>query len=153
MKRLAMAATLVAMVMAAGCESTQELRGVVVEGREPRVYIVSDNDPRLERDPIENARVEVILNPKDIRPKTVSAPPTFSDGQFRLNVEALGAGFLEHELAIHCMAPGYATVWEVMDFPGSGKALLITMPPGRSVPDARRGEDLEEMLKYGQAFD
>ncbi len=137
-------------VMLSACTTTSSsLRGVVVEGRSPGVYLVSADDPRLKRYPVEDALVEVVVNPKDIRPERFESPPTLPDGEFSIDPTVFGAGFLQYDLGIFARARGYGDVWGEPQWPGSNQRILIIMAPGRPGALRRPGSsEVDEMMKY-----
>jgi hypothetical protein len=136
-------------LLLAGCASTSgTLRGVVVEGRRPGVYVVSSGDPRLTRYPIEDAIVEIVINPKDLRPQMTSSPPTLADGKFIIDPEVFGAGFLLYDLGVRATARGYSDVWGEPEWPTSSQTLLVIMAPGTGTLRRPGDDGIKDDLKH-----
>lgn len=123
-----------AVALLSGCESYR-LRGAVVEGTIPGVWVVSQDDPRLAQTAagggIPGATLEFTIDPASIRPRKLPATVSDDAGRFELPVDQGGAGFLEYELGVLCRGTGYRAVWQLIDMPASRKRLLIVMTPGR----------------------
>jgi len=112
-----------------GCES-YALRGAVVEGQMPGVYIVRADDARLEQVGLANAVVEPTLDPDSMRPKQLSNALTDDRGRFELPVTEFGAGILEYELGLLVRHEGFKSVWQKMPMPPGNRRLLVVMAPG-----------------------
>lgn len=122
------------------------LRGTVVAGETNGVYVVDANDSRLKTMGIEQAAIELTLDPSTLNPIEAGSTTAGQGGRFDIAIDQMGAGFLEYELGVLCRKQGFSTVWETLALPGGGKRLLIVMVPGRD--KYRPKEDiLDETLK------
>ncbi len=114
-----------------GCASSHKLEGKVVTGNRPMIEVVSSDDSRLRQPGVAGAQVEAIIDPDTTaRPNRVG--PTMSDehGEFTLDIEEFGAGFLEYDMGILTRARGHRDHYEVLPMPRSGHKLLIVIAPG-----------------------
>jgi len=152
--RIALLMVLLLGVGALSACSTTTLKGVVTAGEVPGVFVVSENDDRLNAPPVERAQVELLIDPNSFNELPLGTVMTFSDGTFETSLEEVdGAGFLEYELRVTAMAGGYTSVREVVDLPGQGKRLLIVLGRGGAKKPAgwQDTQDvLEESLRYGR---
>ena len=120
-----------------GCQPYQ-LTGVIMAGAEPVVMAVSAEDQRLKTFGLEGATVDVTVDPLSMQPRMIGVFSTDRDGRFEIPIDALGAGFLEYELAICCRAEGYQTVYQTIRMPSRKKRLLVVMVAGRDTYEPRR---------------
>ena len=134
-----------------GC-SPYQLRGRVVMGNQSKVLAVSPKDSRLTADPIENAMVELTLDPSSISPQSLGQLQTDSHGDFVIDVDAMGAGsFQEYQLGILVTAKNHSNIWQTIKLPASDKYLLIIMNAGSSGP-APPKDILRESLDLKDRF-
>lgn len=135
----------------AGCES-YSLQGVVVEGKTSQVLIVDKDDSRLGMPGLRDARIDVTLDPRTIKPMRQSPMLTADDGRFTMPINESGAGFLEYEAAMVVQHEGFAHIEHTMKLPGSGKRVLIIMKPG---DDHYKPETnvVDESVREGQRLD
>lgn len=137
-------------VVAAGC-SPYQLRGAVVEGPRPGLFIVDARDPRLTQGAMEDVSVQVTVDPDRMSPTRLPPVRTDADGRFAMPIGETGAGFLEYDAAVVARSPGYQAVTGTIKLPGQKKRLLIVMAPGRDT--YRPQEDvLQETLRLGNEF-
>ncbi|MFG0248993.1 MAG: hypothetical protein ACF8OB_08915, partial [Phycisphaeraceae bacterium JB051] len=73
-----------------GC-SPYQLHGRVVVGSEQLITVVTDNDARLQEEPLAGATIELTLDPSSISPKRLGTVVSDGNGDFMLDVEAMGA--------------------------------------------------------------
>ena len=128
-----------------GCQPYQ-LTGVVLAGAEAKVLAVSADDTRLKTFGLDGATVDVTVDPASMQPHMIGVFSTDRDGRFEIPVDALGAGFLEYELAVCCRAEGYQTVYQTIQMPSRRKKLLIVMVAGRDTYEPKK-DILEETQK------
>ena len=140
------------LINTAGCQAYQ-LRGVVLEHTtKSEVLVVDASDPRLQTPGIEQAVVEVILEPGEMHPAKLPPLATDEQGAFAIPIEKDGAGFLEYQVLIAARKPGFAASWKQILLPGQDKRLLIYMKPGRD--DYRPMPDiLQDTMKYRRLMD
>jgi len=131
-----------------GCES-YAIRGTVVEGPMQQVLIVDKDDPRLSKQVLKQARVDVTIDPRAMRPKPQPAVTTGDDGRFEVPISEGGAGFLEYSALMVIQHEGHVHVEHVMKLPGGGKRVLIVMKPGHDMYRPE-GNILEETIREGQ---
>ena len=128
-----------------GCQPYQ-LTGVVMAGAKAKALAVSADDERLKMFGLDGATIEITVDPLSIQPRMIGVFPTDRDGRFEIPVDALGAGFLEYELAVCCQAEGYQTIYQTIKMPSRRERLLILMVAGRDTYEPRR-DILEETQK------
>lgn len=134
-----------------GC-SPYQLRGRVVMGNQSQVLAVSPKDNRLTADPIENAIIELTLDPSSISPQQLGQLQTNSQGDFVIDVDAMGAGsFQEYQLGILVTAKNHRNIWQTIKLPAADKYLLIIMTTGSSGP-APPKDILKESLDLKDLF-
>jgi len=120
-----------------GCQPYQ-LTGMVTAGAKPEALAVSADDARFKTFGLEGANVEVTIDPLSMQPRVIGVFSTDRDGRFEIPIDALGAGFLEYELAICCRAEGYQTVYQTIQMPSRRKKLLIVMVAGRDTYEPKK---------------
>lgn len=139
------AATLPALLLAAalllvtGCQP-YTLRGKVIAGDESAVRIIDADDPALTAigPPIDEASVEITLDPRSLGRETLARTQTDPDGTFEAPLDRLGMGVLEYEIGVVARKQGRNPAQEFLDPPSPDKRLLITLAPGQdtlSEPD------------------
>lgn len=148
---------LAAMVMLPAC-SAYQLRGVVVEGKQPGIYIVDNSDPRLNQVGVADANIDVVLDPDKLRSKNYPTVYTDDFGRFALNIDEPGAGVLEYSVSVYCNADGYAgRDLERAPLPASGKQILIVLSAGRGTKGPKPGQPDEDLIgevdKFKKQFD
>ena len=144
-------ASLMLLLCLSGCES-YALRGTVVEGAIPQVIVVDKSDPRLVKTGLRDARIDVTIDPRAIRPKR--QPPIMSvhDGRFEVPISESGAGFLEYDAKLVVQHEGFMHIEKTLKLPGNDKRLLIIMKPGQ---DNYKPETdvVNESIREGQRLD
>jgi len=130
---------LVCLTALCGC-SAYQLRGVVLEGSQPGIEIVSKDDPRLEHFGISGASLSVNLNPDRLSSKQIGYGNTDSQGRFSLPISETGAGFLLLDVEVLVQRETFGPVLEQLVLPGGDKRLIVTLKPGKgaSNPDFLR---------------
>jgi hypothetical protein len=113
-----------------GCSGYQ-LQGVVVEGPDSSVQVVSANDERLSWPAVSGARVTAVLDPESLGRDVVGQTMTGYDGKFSFPIDEVGAGLLEYEVSVMAEASGKRPAVDQFLLPGSGKRVLIMMAGGR----------------------
>jgi len=98
-----------ACVLFSGCGGYQ-LRGIVLDGRRPGIYIVEQDDPRLKEAGIADASIQLTLDPNKLRPRKLGGTITRADGTFNVPIDAAGVGFLEYDIGMYVRAKGFAPV-------------------------------------------
>ena len=150
--RIALAAAILLSTLWLGGCGSYEIAGSVVQGTAPGAYVVSASDERLNFMTLNNVAVEFSLDPSSMSPKQLGRAVTDSAGQFRLPVDAMGAGsWQEYEIGVMCNHQGFRGLWQVIELPPLGKKLLIVIAPGKGEirkPDDVLGETmkLKELL-------
>lgn len=138
-------------LVVSGC-GPYRLQGLVVEAPSPGMILVNADDERLQWPGLEDATVQLTLDPGRPTEEKKAATLTDRTGAFTLEVHAIGAGFLEYEAMIVVRKPGYRSTWQRMPLPSSSKRLLVMLTPGRD--DYRPPVDpVEESLKYKDIFE
>jgi hypothetical protein len=133
-------------VLLCGCAGYQ-LKGVVVEGRVPGVYVVDSGDARLKQTAVADARVQATLDPQKLRSKQLPMTLTDDNGRFSIGVDDPGAGLLEYSMSLYCDAEGYGDAGvDTMPLPGAGKQLLVVLSAGRRKGPPRSTEPKENLL-------
>lgn len=135
----------------AGCES-YAIRGAVVEGAASQVVIVDKSDPRLTSNGLKDARIDVTIDPRAMKPKRQGAFLSGPDGQFEAPISEGGAGFLDYEAAIVVQRDGFMHAEQTMKLPAGNKRLLIILKPGI---DSYKPETdiIRETIREGQRID
>ena len=114
-----------------GCESQYVLEGRVVQGATSGAFVVDANDPRLAGPPIDYATVQLTLDPRSLGRENLGSTTTMQDGTFRLPLNLMGAGFLEHEVRLISRAEDFQSTEGFFILPGSSKRVLVIMNKGR----------------------
>jgi hypothetical protein len=125
-------------LLASAC-STYVLRGTVVSGPTPSVFIVKPDDPRLANPdnplnslstPIANASVQLVLDPNSAGRQILGSTFTNDDGSFEIPIKQFGAGSLQYQVLLTARAPNHSPVQDIFDLPSSKKRILVTLPKG-----------------------
>lgn len=122
----------VAWAMLSGC-SGYRLQGLVVEGREPGLVLYDQKDPRLEeigRFGLEQATVEVVLDPNTGKRERLDLVRTDASGRFTVPIEAFGLGTLEYDIGLLIHRPGFQPQWRVIRAPAEKQVVVVTLEPG-----------------------
>ena len=142
-----------ACLLLSGC-NTYQLRGVVLDGRRPGIYIVEQDDPRLKEAGIADASIELTLDPNKLRPRALGGTITRADGTFSVPIDAAGAGFLEYDIGLYVRSKGFAPVDSgAMALPPESRRLLIVMVPGVDRARRSQGSLLDEINRESKRFD
>ena len=131
-----------------GCQGYR-LQGVVVEGPVASVMVVGKKDVRLGKSGVEEAAVELTLDPFTLKPLPAGSAVTDENGRFSIEVHEIGAGFLEYEAGVLCEVAGYGTVYQTFELPNLEQRVIITVAPGESGRMPPRNE-LDETLEIGR---
>jgi hypothetical protein len=119
-------------LMLAGCTG-YKLQGLVVEGRETGLQLYDQKDPRLEqlgRFGLDQATVEVTLDPNAGRRQRLDPVRTDASGRFSVPIDAFGLGMLEYEIGLLVHRPGFRPQWQVIAVPRDKQVVVLTMEPG-----------------------
>lgn len=138
----------------AGCSGYQ-LQGKVIEGTVSSVSVVDAEDPRLDQIGIEDARVQVTLDP--LKPARQRLPLVRSrgDGSFAVPVDEVGAGMLQYDVEVRGEAAGFRGAVEQFPLPGRSKRVLIQLAPGqggRRGPAPGQDDFLGETLRMSEPY-
>jgi len=147
-------ATLILMVLTlllTGC-GTYRLEGKVIEGEQAAVEVVPEEGRGFGEPGIAGTRISVIIDPRRLDYKKVGEGRTGADGRFSISIDALGAGFLEHQVQVSAVKKKYETTVRLMQLPSNDKKLLIALAPGESEPPPRRGRFREETLEMSDPY-
>jgi len=139
------------LVLLPACSGYQ-LRGKVVEGKTSTVELVSADDPRLEKRGIGGVTLRATLEPESLDHERVGSGQSGGDGSFVLPVDAMGAGFLEHQVQIAAIKEKYETAARNMQLPGQDYFLLITLQPGNSTEPHLKGDALDKTLEMSEPY-
>lgn len=131
-----------------GC-TEYRLSGTVATGRLPAVLVVDNDDPRLNQLGVEGAVIELTLDPRSLRPRSLGAGQTDGTGQFDIPIDQAGAGVLDYQLGILCRLEGHQSIWQIVPMPSTKRRLLIMMAPGHN-RHSPTGNRLNEVLKIQQ---
>lgn len=148
-----------------GCQSYQ-LEGRVIEGAQSAIFIVDQEDPRLNEPGLAQADLTLTLDPRRVTAEQLGAQRSASDGSFSFDVNEFGAGFLEHDVRLQAEASGYHETLRDFQLPSRNKAVLVVLRPesaGRSpqqeAEDPTQGRDdprgrelLDETLEWGEPY-
>ena len=130
-----------------GC-SSYVIQGKVVVGPVSSMTFVSPDDTRLGEAGMSDVRVTLRRDPDRLSTRVVASVTTDGDGKFSLDVNELGAGWMEEQWLLAARKPRFENaMWKQRLTMKHGKMrLLVTMTPGYSDPDPH--EDL--MDQYDQ---
>lgn len=129
---------LLALALLAGC-SSYTLSGRVVQGDVGYATFLDAGDPQFEGGTgIGGVTVRVWTDPEKLNRKVVGTGVSNPDGSFSLEIDEFGAGFLDYDISVEAMRPGFAPVEGYFKLPGKGRRVLIMMTPGR---DSRPSRD------------
>ena len=139
---------LVAAVCAAGpgCGS-YVITGRVIQGRINEMAFVAADDPRLEDLPVSSVRITVYRDPDRLSRHLAGTSLSDGRGRFTVQVDELGAGWMDEEWRIQASKAGYQTVISRQRLTAGKKKmrLLVIMAPG--VSEVPREEDLIEQYE------
>jgi len=135
----------------AGCGG-YTLRGVVIEGSSPGVFVVDAGDSRLRGDALPSAHVGVVLDPDKLSSKTIGKDVADGAGRFGVVIAEFGAGVLEYEVEVTARLAGHRSASRTMPLPAEDKRLLIVLTPGRDDRPAGGETLLEETLRLGEPY-
>ncbi|MEM8738529.1 MAG: hypothetical protein AAGG38_08645, partial [Planctomycetota bacterium] len=110
------------------------------------------DDPRLEAFGLPGAEVEVVLDPRRLRPETVGRGQTDRDGRFAVAVDEAGAGLLILDVEVRATRRDFVSVAERLELPGGGKRLVVTMPRGADGAKPGGGNLLDETLRDAEPY-
>lgn len=122
-----------ALLLLAGC-SSYTLRGKVVSGPSSGIQVVKADNPALAGPPIEQASVELILDPLSGGRERIGTVITREDGTFETPIDAIGAGMLEYQLLITVRHPGRTPAQQIIDLPPANRRLLVRLAEGQDRP-------------------
>ncbi len=143
-------ATMLCVLM--GC-SPYHMQGIVVEGAESKILVVSKDDPRLaEGHGIPLASIKLTLEPNYLSRRTLPQVQSEVDGTFALPVDEPGAGYLDHWVRIIVQRDGYNTATSDRLLPGPSQRLLVTLVYGEDHYQPEPPDLKEETLKMGEPY-
>ena len=151
-RKLAMSLVLLLVGITLGGCSPYQLQGRVVVGSEQLITPVNVNDPRMQEEPLAGATIELTLDPSSISPKRLGTVVSDGNGDFTLDISAMGAGsFQEYDLGILITAPKHRNLWQTIKLPSAKKRLLVMMKKGAAGPPPP-GDILKESLQLKDRF-
>ena len=118
------------LMWASGCGF--RLRGLVIEGATPGVFVVDKTDSRLVEAGLATAVVNLTIDPGHINAKHLGSYQSDLNGRFDIPIDELGAGFLEYDIGLVCRLVGYHPIRHHVRMPGSSKRLLIILIPAQT---------------------
>ncbi len=129
-----------------GC-SSYVISGQVIQGRINEMAYVAADDPRLEDLPVSNARITVYRDPDRLSRHLSGTSLSDGRGRFAVQLDELGAGWMDEEWSIRASKAGYQTVISRQRLTAGKKKmrLLVIMAPG--VSEVPREEDLIEQYE------
>lgn len=142
---------LLATTLLTGCGG-YALQGRVIRGDISAVYLVGKNDPRLTEPGIGLMGAEIHLqqDPGKLNRETLGRTSSDGDGAFSIEVDRVGAGFLDYTVGIFARRKGYEPAMSGgIGLPGPGKRVLIIMTQGT---DRDLGEERENHLDTYRDF-
>ena len=120
-----------------GC-SAYVIQGKVVAGSISHMAFVAQDDMRLGEAGMDEVRVTLRRDPDRLSTRVAASVTTGGDGKFSLDVDELGAGWMEEQWLLVARKPRFQNaMWKqrlTMNHPK--KRLLVTMAPGYSDPDS-----------------
>ena len=131
-----------------GCEGYQ-LRGKVIRGDYSAIELVPKNDPRLAQAGLSGVSLHLQSDPNRLHRETVARGTSGPDGELRLPVDLVGAGFLMYDVGLFARKEGHAPAESMFRLPGSGKRVLITMAVGQ---DRDLGEERHDPYREYEEF-
>lgn len=118
------------LIWASGCGF--RLRGLVIEGATPGVFVVDKTDSRLVELGLATAVINLTIDPGHMNAKHLGSYQSDLDGRFDVPIDELGAGFLEYDIGLVCRLAGYHAIQHRVRMPGSSKRLLIILIPAQT---------------------
>ena len=134
-----------------GCD-TYRLRGKVVEGGTSGVFVVEQDDPRLERPGLGGAVVKLTLEPGRLSAKHLSPDSSDLEGDFAIAVHEFGAGVLEYPVRLTAQMRGHRSASQRFMLPGSKKRVLVVLAPGEDKHPPKQNDLLGETLEMGEPY-
>ncbi|MEM7624401.1 MAG: hypothetical protein AAF333_02110 [Planctomycetota bacterium] len=132
--------------------SPYKLRGVVIEGNNPGIEIVSQSDPRLQQPGLPSVDVEVRLDPTRFSPEVIGKGQSGRDGSFAVPITEPGAGFLILDVEVMARRERFRSEVKRFDLPGGGKRLVITLQPGKDAVPLENPNILEDTMREAEPF-
>ena len=143
---------LVAALLLGGCAS-YKLRGKVIEGTTPGVFVVDQDNERLQTSGVPGAVVALTLDPGRLNAKRVGSDISDMNGTFAVPVGEFGAGVLEYNVRLDARLEDHEPASETLMLPGGDKRVLIVLAPGDGSGKAPKNETfLEETMRMGKPY-
>lgn len=141
------------LLIATGC-SPYKLQGRVFQGEASWVTVTDQATLDAEQgNPISGALVELVLDPGRLNRKPLGTARTGPNGEFSIEVDEFGAGWMEHDVGLLVSRDGYITADGFFRLPDAKRRVLVTLQRGRD--DRRSFEDghydyREDLRRYGR---
>lgn len=139
-------------LLIASC-SPYTLRGRVVQGEASWVTVTDQATVDADEEaPVAGANVELILDPGKLNRKELGRARTGPNGEFAIEVDEFGAGWLEHDVGLLVIRDGYVSADGYFRLPDTKRRILVTLQRGR---DDRRTLDQDsydyrdDLRRYG----
>ncbi len=130
-----------------GCTSgPYVLKGKILEGNNPRVEVVGQDDERLQTQGVGFYRMNIKIDPNRIEEFVVGDIESDLTGTFATQVNHFGAGFLLYDLGIVGRKQGYSPTQEILPLPKRNQRIIIYVKRGRDFSNAEQ-DTIGETLK------
>jgi hypothetical protein len=136
--------------MLAGCGEPYVLRGKAISGGYGSIMFVPADDAQLAEGGVGQVNIAIYRDPNQLNQSLFATGRSNGFGEISIPMEGFGVGWMDEQWLIEVRKAGYEAVQSVVTLPSAKQDLrmLITLPPGISVP-ARQEEDLwEEYKRY-----
>ncbi len=135
-----------------GCGQYQ-MQGVVVEGAQSRIMVVSQDDPRLlEGYGLPLALIECTLDADRLNRKELPSGLSDVDGTFAITVDEAGAGYLDYYVRMIVRKSGYDTAIQDLRIPGPKQFVLVTLARGEDRYQKEPTDVMDETLEMGEPY-
>lgn len=130
-----------------------ELQGKVVEG-DGSILVGRAGDPESRRSGLGGASVELIRDPDTMNRTVIARATSGADGQFILDVQGFGAGWMSEPWLIRVRRAGCENVQSVVQLPSSSKdrMLFVTLHRGKSLP-FKEPDNARSIMDEAKAWD
>jgi hypothetical protein len=133
-----------------GCGGPYVLSGRAVEGGFAMAEFVEAGDEQLSGPGVAQASIKVYRDPTNPNRALIARGRSDSSGDFSMELDAFGAGWMEEHWLIEVVKPGYETIEQFVTLPPNerGRRLLVLMRPGTSIPPRDPNELWDEYERY-----
>ena len=116
-----------------GCSSSSQLKGRVIDAGFPGARFVQQSDYEMNTLPgngISGARIELVRDPRSLGRQVVARATSDYEGNFSMDIDAFGAGWMKEEWLFRCTHPSFPMVELFDSLPSLNKPVLLLIDMG-----------------------